>query len=82
MNLDGEIKVDWGIFNLQDQNFPDCVLDRHNSLIVHVLFELKVYEKLGICLTVHKILGDDVIWPIGKILIGYCFHLQSEVKIG
>lgn len=81
LNLHWEIKEHWWILYFKDQYFSYRILCWHWSLIIHIFFQLQVHEKLGICLTINKVLNNNVIGTLCKTFISYRLNLQSKVEI-
>lgn len=76
------MKIYSRVFDLQDKDLSDCVLEGNDTFVVDVFLQLQIDEKLHIGLAIDEILRDDVVGPIGEVLVRYRLHLQSEVKIG
>ena len=51
-------------------------------MVVHVFFQLQIHKKLCVCLTVYKVLYDDVIWSFCEVLSGDGFDLHCKVEVG
>lgn len=81
LDLDRKIEVHGWIFNLHHQNLSNRVFCRHRALVVHVLFQLHVHEKLCVRLAVHKVLYDDIIRALGEVFIGDGLNLHREVVV-
>lgn len=69
-HLHGVVKKDIGVLYPQDQNFPYGFATGHRTLVGHVLFELKVHEKLGVRLAVHEVLCYNVVRLVLEVLAG------------
>lgn len=82
MDLDRVVVIHRGILDLQHQNLPNGVPHGLLSLVVQVLLQLHVHEKLGVGLAVHEILSDDVVGSVREVLIGNGLDLQAEVEAG
>ena len=50
-------------------------------MIVHVLFELQVYEKLSVRLTIHNVLYNYVVRAFSKVLVCNRLNLHRKTEI-